>query len=52
MPFSLTKPVKKEFERQTEELLENFDDIERPAKIRGPLLRTLKRIERETYSFR
>jgi hypothetical protein len=47
MPFSLTKPVKKEFERQTEELLENFDDIERPARIRGPLLRTLKRIERE-----
>jgi hypothetical protein len=47
MPFSLTKPVKKEFERQTKELFENFDDIERPARIRGPLLRTLKRIERQ-----
>ena len=45
-PFTITKPVKKEFERQTDKLLENFDEVERSKKFSRSLLRRIKRLER------
>jgi hypothetical protein len=44
-PFNITKPVAKEYKRQQERLLENFDDLELPPNLSGETKGRLKEIE-------
>jgi hypothetical protein len=44
-PFNITKPVAKEYKRQQERLLENFDDLELPPNLSGETRGRLKEIE-------
>ena len=44
-PFNITKPVAKEYKRQQQELLENFDDLELPPNLSGETKGRLKEIE-------